>query len=143
MKNTSKKISTEEMIDFSNHFEKSIPLKFKELYLEYNGGIPNKKYIYDYNNENYLEIKVFLSIKYKNGSNPIIEEYISFLNKNSFNNLLPFALDWGGNIFAIDLITERVCLLLLDLSSKIIVNTITDNFSDFIDELEVEESYEE
>ena len=45
----------------------------------------------------------------------IEKSYAKLTSVNVPLHYLPFAVDWGGNYFAIDLKTEEVVLLLMDL----------------------------
>ena len=99
-----------------------LPADFADLYLHANGGIADKSYFYVEEDEGFVEVSLKLTDK------GIPKRYLSF------------AVDWGGNYFAIDLETNEVVLLLMDLGefTDSSVKHLSSCFLNFINELEEE-----
>ncbi len=68
----------------------------------------------------------------------IERSYSNLTSKGIPKNYLPFVLDWGGNYFSIDLETNNIVLLLMDLGpfTDDAVKYLTRGFNNFIDNLE-------
>lgn len=120
---------------------KRLPNDFISHYLKVNGGVPNKTYFYVEKDDGYVEVSFFLPIRFDTTalSNMTIERsYTNLISKGIPTNYLPFALDWGGNYFSIDLETNNIVLLLMDLGSFTddSVKHLTIGFDNFVDNLE-------
>ncbi|AVK97180.1 SMI1/KNR4 family protein [Lysinibacillus sphaericus] len=119
-----------------------LPQQLKEHYLQFNGGIPVKPCFYGYDIDFETEIAEFSPIKYKNSSKLLEERYLDLINRNALpNRYLPFANDWGGNLFCIDLEKGRVVLIWMDLGgvTERSINFLSNNFVTFINNLEASE----
>lgn len=129
-------------IEFLEHsIEQGLPNDFISHYLKNNGGVPNKTYFYVEKDDGYVEVSFFLPIRFDTTelSNMTIERsYSNLTSKGIPKNYLPFALDWGGNYFSIDLETNNIVLLLMDLGlfTDDAVKYLTRGFNNFIDNLE-------
>lgn len=131
-----------------NFFEEilgySLPIDFKNQYLSSNGGVPDKTYFYVEADEGYVEVSFFIPIKYPSndlGNMDIATSYKNLVSKGFPKNYLPFAVDWGGNYFSIDLATNNIILFLMDLGefSDSAIKYLSKGFLNFIDDLEEEE----
>ncbi|TKC89209.1 SMI1/KNR4 family protein [Trinickia terrae] len=80
-----------------------LPQDFKDYLLFANGGVPSKAY-WPIDGGEYLWVKRFLSLKDSLGrGRPIEETYALGLQKAFLSpNLIPFAIDHGGNYFCLD-----------------------------------------
>lgn len=97
---SSKKITEQEFIDLEEIIKCKLPVAMKTLYLKYNGGQPNRLYVYD---KNYgFPFNSFLSINE-------IKEELTWLDQSNIpngftpNNILPFAYDPGCGQFVLSL----------------------------------------
>ncbi len=96
-------ISSEDISFVEKQIGISLPDEVVNHYLSNNGGIPTKTY-WVKDNWVYLWLHEFLPIKYTNETTRTLEETYLFLrNKNLIpENLVPFAVDHGGNYFCFD-----------------------------------------
>lgn len=124
-----KKLTREELNDFEESCQVSLPGDFRQHYLNYNGGYPPCEYVKGL--ENIFTINGFDPIKY--GSLPI--ELIIADHQRSgitFEKKVPFAYDNGGNIF---LISENGAIHILEsefLEDKNYI-LVSESFTDFLD----------
>ena len=141
---TSAQLSEEDIKSVEYEIGVNFPQEFIAHYLKYNGGIPTNACFYMEDYDTFAEISRFLSMKYKDNTQSFtIEE--SFINytkeKNVFSsNLIPFARDWGGNLFCINHENGNIFLILLDLGevkeSNGSIRFLSDSFWGFINALE-------
>ncbi len=120
----------------------TLPKDFTSHYLSSNGGISDKNYFYVERDFGFVEINFFLPLKYP------IDSFGDMRIEKSYNKLvdigvpqyLPFAIDFGGNYFALDLTTNDIVMLYMDLGevTEDAVKYLTTGFSNFIDSLEEE-----
>ena len=120
-----------------------LPADFADLYLHANGGIADKSYFYVEEDEGFVEVSFFIPINYPSGelgNLDVLKSYLKLTDKGIPKRYLPFAVDWGGNYFAIDLETNEVVLLLMDLGefTDSSVKHLSSCFLNFINELEEE-----
>nr|WP_321229235.1 SMI1/KNR4 family protein [uncultured Psychroserpens sp.] len=95
-------ISSEEINEFEEKYNKNLPNSYKDHIIINNGGIPDK----DYLRNSEITVSCFYSIK--NGKNKI-EDVIKVLQELEDvlpKHLFPFAHDMGGNDFCISLAEE-------------------------------------
>lgn len=119
-----------------------LPQQLKEHYLQFNGGVPVKPCFYAQEVDLETEIAEFSPIKHKNSSKLLEERYLDLINRNALpNRYLPFANDWGGNLFCIDLENDSVVLIWMDLGevTERSINFLSNNFVTFINNLEASE----
>lgn len=122
--NTEAAIGLAELDDLEALIGKKLPDSFRDHYLRYNGGTPERTYWLSENMDEPLEVASFKPI----ASTPsnLLSTYHSMVNKQVIPaQLLPFANDWGGNYFC------------LNLESGLISYFTTDNF---YSDLSVEEN---
>ncbi len=126
-------------IDEFNTFEKSLnarlPDSFKELYMEYNGGVPDRDYFPDSLIEGNLFVSTFLPIKY--GKFPIESFYGTDLSDYLPVGFLPFANSPTGDDFCLDLKNGNVVVCYEEGEME----KLADTFGEFIDALQVEEGF--
>lgn len=128
-------VSVEETIGYN------LPVDFKKQYLNSNGGIASKNYFYVEADEGCVEISFFIPIKYPSerlGNMEIITTWNNLVAKGLIKNYLPFAVDWGGNYFALDLISGNIVLLLMDMGelTDSTIKYLANDFLHFVDNLE-------
>jgi cell wall assembly regulator SMI1 len=117
----------------------NLPQQLKEHYLQFNGGIPVKPCYYAQEIDLETEIAEFSPIKYKNNSKLLEDRYIDFKNRDALpKKYLPFANDWGGNLFCINLENESVVLIWMKLGeiTERSINFLSNSFGTFINNLE-------
>ena len=86
---------------------KSLPTSFRTHYLKYNGGTPERTYWQTEDFNDPVEVSTFKPVS--DGESTILSTYQLMLKKNVIpKNLLPFANDWGGNFFCLNLDTGGV-----------------------------------
>jgi hypothetical protein len=120
-----------------------LPMDFANHYLSSNGGVSDKNCFYVEDDEGYVEVSFFLPIKYPSdnlGNMNIETTYENLISKGIPKDYLPFAVDWGGDYFSLNLKTNDIVLLLMDLGvfNENAVKYLTTGFSNFIDNLEEE-----
>ena len=138
------KLTIEDIQEIENQINFNFPKDFKDHYFKYNGGISSKTYFYIEEYETFVEISSFKSIKYKTDSDDLrIEDIYQILSieKNIIpTNMLPFAMDWGGNLFCMNVETEDIYIIYLDLGevneSNGSIRFLINGFSNFLNNLE-------
>ncbi len=106
--NIGKKISIQDLLNLENLIGFKLPEQFRSFYLRNNGGEPEADHFPAYNEFDPICVSSFLSVKYSYGSENNIEEtYNKGVEKNYLpSDLLPFAIDWGGNYICINNLGE-------------------------------------
>ncbi|MFP3917107.1 SMI1/KNR4 family protein [Lysinibacillus telephonicus] len=135
----SNQLTISDLNDVETKLGFNLPQQLKKHYLKYNGGVPVKPCYYAQDIDVETEIAEFSPIKYKNGSGLLEERYLDFINRDALpKKYLPFANDWGGNLFCIDLEDESVVLIWMDLGevTERSVNFLSNSFDNFINNLE-------
>ncbi|WP_049973836.1 SMI1/KNR4 family protein [Azospirillum sp. B4] len=98
-------ISLLEMAEIESGLQFKMPKAFKEHYARYNGGVPESPN-FDPEDDDLesLEVSEFLPLKYPTDDDRTLEKtYASLVARDVLpDDLLPFALDWGGNFFCLD-----------------------------------------
>ncbi|WP_044422852.1 SMI1/KNR4 family protein [Pseudomonas syringae group genomosp. 3] len=100
--------------ELESTIDHTLPDSFKEFYIKHNGGIPNKDWWDSDDDHEPLRVKRFKAVAPENL--PDTNEtrllggcYITMTEKDVIpKNLLPFAIDDGGNFFCLDLIKGAV-----------------------------------
>jgi cell wall assembly regulator SMI1 len=109
--NLAQPISGDDLNALEKAIGASLPDSFKAHYLKYNGGVPENTYWLEPDTGVDFEIAEFKSISASGDDNApsILSTYNSMIRKNVLpSRLLPFANDWGGNFFCLDLGTAAV-----------------------------------
>ncbi|WP_030140899.1 SMI1/KNR4 family protein [Pseudomonas fluorescens] len=92
---------------------KRLPAPFRSHYLKYNGGVPERTYWLGDDFDEPLEVAAFKPIA--GSDSTVLCTYQLMLKKQLLPaNLLPFANDWGGNFFCLNLDTEAVSYFTTD-----------------------------
>ncbi|MBJ2348996.1 MULTISPECIES: SMI1/KNR4 family protein [Pseudomonas] len=92
---------------------KRLPAPFRSHYLKYNGGVPERTYWLGDDFDEPLEVAAFKPIA--GSDSTVLSTYQLMLKKQLLPaNLLPFANDWGGNFFCLNLDTEAVSYFTTD-----------------------------
>lgn len=92
---------------------KRLPAPFRNHYLKYNGGMPERAYWISEDFFDPIEVATFKPIAH--GESTVLSTYQLMLKKQVLPaHLLPFANDWGGNFFCLNLDTEAVSYFTTD-----------------------------
>ena len=109
--------------------------------ITFNGGIPDKSLFCDTEDEEEgYEISFYLPIKHYSddlGEMKIEKSYAKLTSVNVPSHYLPFAVDWGGNYFAIDLQSGNIVLLFMDLGefTEDCIEYLAESYSEFVENL--------
>ena len=121
----------------------SIPRQFVEHYMSFNGGKPEDKFLYSKIADIEAGVQSFLPMKYKDVTGYTIESmYDNFVSKNVIPaNYLPFALDFGSNLYCINLTTNEIVIIWMDVGNvtEEEICVLFEDFNTFISSLEAEE----
>ena len=138
---TAQAIVQEDIANLERITGHKLPKEFASQYLTFNGGVPDKALFCDAEDEeDGYEISFYLPVKYYSddlGEMKIEKSYAKLTSVNVPLHYLPFAVDWGGNYFAIHLKTEEVVLLLMDLGefTEDCIEYLAPNYSEFVENL--------
>lgn len=92
---------------------KKLPTSFRNHYLKYNGGMPARGYWVGEDDFDPIEVAAFKPITI--GDSTVLSTYQLMLKKQVLPaHLLPFANDWGGNFFCLNLDTGAVSYFTTD-----------------------------
>ena len=95
-------ISPSDLDNLESVIGKKLPAPFRDHYLRYNGGVPERTYWLSEAFDEPLEVAAFKPLA--NASATLLSNYQSMLQKQVIPaHLLPFANDWGGNFFCLNL----------------------------------------
>ncbi|WP_064965770.1 SMI1/KNR4 family protein [Tenacibaculum ovolyticum] len=145
--NSAKSITKSDIKNIEKLIGLEFPLKFKEHYLMYNGGFPLNDCFLMVEDDTYLSINGFYPIKYHYNEieDWTLEEiYFHLKTKQSLpENFIPFASDLGGNKICVNVKSEDIYIVYMDLGNPMeeegAIRKIADSFQYFIDNLEEEE----
>ncbi|HBZ95236.1 MULTISPECIES: SMI1/KNR4 family protein [unclassified Pseudomonas] len=113
--NTEASVDLAQLNSFEAKVGKKLPDEFRTHYLKYNGGVPDRTYWVGAEIEEPLEVASFKPIS--DSPSNLLSTYLSMRDKQVIpENLLPFANDWGGNYFC------------LNVDSGLVSYFTTDNF---------------
>ena len=145
--NTEAAVDPAQLDDFEAKVGRKLPDEFRAHYLKYNGGVPDRTYYVGAEIEEPLEVASFKPIS-KAPSN-LLSTYLSMRDKQVIpGNLLPFANDWGGNYFCLNLESGLISYFTTDNfyselsyeeNQKKSETTICSSFTSFVQELVHEE----
>ena len=118
MGNVSDKDETKEDIkNFEVELNVKIPAGMKNFYLKFNGGMPSP-YCFQPQDEDldWVEINAFFPIKERTNAFETIEVIAKDIWSRNLMpcNLLPFAMDSGGNYYALNLKNKKIYYYLTD-----------------------------
>ncbi|MGR5057645.1 SMI1/KNR4 family protein [Vibrio rotiferianus] len=110
LENTGKQIALSDLFDLERIIGFELPKQFRNLYLKSNGGEPNPDHFPAYKAFEPICISSFLHVKYPCGTENNMEDtYQKGVQHNYLpSDLLPFAVDWGGNYICINKMNEIV-----------------------------------
>lgn len=130
-----KSLTNQDLDDVEKKLGFLLPLELKHHYLQFNGGTPEKAHWF-IDEELYFEIANFKSIKYGEDEFSTIEDtYLRQTKDGVINdNFLPFAIDWGGNYFCIDLTTHEIVIYFMD-TDKNRIRILEKGFKKFVNGL--------
>ncbi|MBQ3599735.1 MAG: SMI1/KNR4 family protein [Lachnospiraceae bacterium] len=141
--NTSKAIGIDDIIEIERKINLVLPKQLVKHYIKYNGGIPEKRFLYSCISDIETSVQTFLSMKYKNEIGYTLEDmYLHFVNKNVIQKkYVPFACDAGSNLFCIDVETGKIVIVWMDMGevNESMIPVLSNSFDEFIDSLEEDE----
>lgn len=110
-------LTKEDIKDFEVELNVKIPASMKKYYLKFNGGMPSP-YCFQPQDEDlyWVEINAFFPIKERTDAFETIEAIAKDIwSKNLMPcDLLPFAMDSGGNYYALNLKNKKIYYYLTD-----------------------------
>ena len=93
------------------------PPTFREHYLAFNGGVPSKAYWVSDTGDEPMEVAAFREVAGESVSTKgdVLASYNSLVERSVLpEHLLPFANDWGGNLFCLNMSNGQVTFYALD-----------------------------
>ena len=109
--------SKEDIKNFEVELNVKIPAGMKNFYLKFNGGMPSP-YCFQPQDEDldWVEINAFFPIKERTNAFETIEVIAKDMWSRNLmpSNLLPFAMDSGGNYYALNLKNKKIYYYLTD-----------------------------
>ncbi|MBK1517717.1 SMI1/KNR4 family protein [Enterobacter ludwigii] len=154
-KKCEKKIGRADIYKTESKLSITLPDDFVSHYLQFNGGIPEKSWWDGGEGFEPVEVAGFKPFVYNTQTNDdprsLIDGcYISMLDREVIpRNLLPFANDWGGNFFCLNLDNYSIVYFVTDSFDKDLTmqenhiklqRYLTNSFSHFVEGLVTEES---
>lgn len=114
--NKGKKLTENDIKEIEEMLQISIPRQLADHYLNCNGGTPEDNFLYSELSDIEISIQSFLPMKYKDEIGFTVESmYANFVNKKVIPaQYLPFAIDYGGNLFCMDLNTNEIVIIWMD-----------------------------
>lgn len=155
LKKCEKKIGRADIYKTESKLSITLPDDFVSHYLQFNGGIPEKSWWDGGEGFEPVEVAGFKPFVYNTQTNDdprsLIDGcYISMLDREVIpRNLLPFANDWGGNFFCLNLDNYSIVYFATDSFDKDLTmqenhiklqRYLTNSFSHFVEGLVTEES---
>lgn len=140
---TSNAITKNDINEIEKKLNIVLPKQLAQHYMKYNGGVPEKKFLYSRISDIETAVHTFLPMKYKNEVGYTLEDmYLNFTSKNIIpRKYLPFACDAGSNLFCINLENEKIVIIWLDMGEvdESMIPVLSNNFDEFINSLEADE----
>ncbi|RZK43455.1 MAG: SMI1/KNR4 family protein [Hymenobacter sp.] len=146
---SAQRLTLEEITQAETIMGVELPPQFKEFYLRYNGGVPVNAYVFDEGIEEFIGINLFSPLRYQLQNikvDTIEQDYNDLTVRNIIPRIyLPFANDRGGNLFCLNLSTQQVVFILMDMGefTEDCVSVIALSFDTFLAALVSEEEAEE
>lgn len=144
-RDTSKAVDLADIREIERNLEVTFPKQLIEHYLKYNGGNPINNFLYSEISDIETSVQTFLPLKYKNETGYTIEDmYRHFVGRNVFSGkYLPFAMDYGGNLFCVNMENGEIVMIWLDKGDVEEENipVLSHSFDEFISSLEESEDY--
>lgn len=110
-------LTKEDIKNFEAGLSVKIPAAMRNFYLKFNGGMPSP-YCFQPQDEDldWVEIKAFFPIKERTNAFETIEVIAKDMWSRNLmpSNLLPFAMDSGGNYYALNLKNKKIYYYLID-----------------------------
>ena len=139
-RDTSKAVDLAEIREIERNLEVTFPKQLIEHYLKYNGGKPINNFLWSEISGIETSVQTFLSMKYKDGVGCTLEDtYLHFVGRNVFSKkYLPFAIDYGGNLFCVNVENGEIVMIWLDKGDVEEENipVLSRSFDEFISSLE-------
>lgn len=136
---TLKKIKAEDVAKLEGSLSKKLPESFIGHYLKYNGGVPDLDWVPGSGEFEPTIVQEFYSI-YADGipddlkSDCLYEHYLKMVEMKVIErNLLPFAVDPGGNFYALNLDNGSIYYCVTEGAKQ--VRLLFDDFSSFLSSL--------
>ncbi|MEB5961253.1 SMI1/KNR4 family protein [Enterobacter sichuanensis] len=152
--NCEKKIGRADIAKNEEELSIILPDDFISHYLQFNGGTPEKSWWADDEDFEPVEVAGFKPFIYNSQTNDdprsLIDGcYVSMLDRQVIpKNLFPFANDWGGNFFCLDLDNYSIVYFATDSFDEFLTmqenhiklqRYLTNSFSNFVNGLVTEE----
>lgn len=136
--NVGKQICIQDINELEAIIECELPRSFKEHYLRYNGGYPEKEFFYSKESDIETMIQFFSPIKFAIGEDEddTIEKLYLFY-KNMYIQMkeyLPFANDYGSNQICMNLKNFKIYMVYMDYGdvTDCSIKYLADTFENFI-----------
>ncbi len=110
-------LTKDDIKDFEMELNIKIPAAMKNFYLKFNGGMPSPYCFQPQDEElDWVEINAFFPIKIRTDAFETIETIAKDVWSRELvpHNLLPFAMDSGGNYYALNLKNKKIYYYLTD-----------------------------
>ena len=110
-------LTKEDIKNFEVELNVKIPAGMKNFYLKFNGGMPSPYCFQPQDDDWYwVEINAFFPIKERTDAFETIEVIAKDMWSRNLmpSNLLPFAMDSGGNYYALNLKNKKIYYYLID-----------------------------
>ncbi|EOY8403761.1 SMI1/KNR4 family protein [Enterobacter asburiae] len=152
--NCEKKIGRADITKTEEKLSITLPDDFVSHYLQFNGGISEKSWWDGDEDFEPIEMAAFKPFAYNSQTNNAPESlidgcYISMVDREVIpKNLLPFANDWGGNFFCLDLDNYSIVYFATDSfdedltmqeNHRKLQRYLTNSFANFVNGLVAEE----
>ncbi|WP_320712063.1 SMI1/KNR4 family protein [Enterobacter asburiae] len=152
--NCEKKIGRADIAKMEEKLSITLPDDFVSHYLQFNGGAPEKTWWYGDEDFEPVEVAAFKPFVNNGQTNDdprslIDGSYISMVDREVIpKNLLPFANDWGGNFFCLDLDNYSIVYFATDSFDEDLTmhedhrklqRYLTNSFANFVNGLVAEE----
>ena len=136
------KLSMDDLKNLERKLEVALPSSFIDFYLRFNGGQPTLDWVPGSLRLEPTIVQEFYSINplgSSQESEDIYSHYERLVKKSLISkNTLPFAVDPGGNFYALDLISKKITYIITE--GQFQKREISKSFSEFIQSLTDEDS---
>jgi len=137
----SKKITLSNVQEIEAKLSIKLPEQLVKHYLRFNGGVPEKTFFYSEISDIETNVKLFVPLQYVNEeytSCTLEDTYLDFIQRGIIPvKYLPFAYDWGGNVFCVDLKLGYVVIIWMDIGevTENSIKLLANDFREFLDNL--------